>query len=822
MNSNQSYTGLIEKYVGTAYDKVKSVSENLTDITTVADISTDVTAVAGIASDVTQAVDDIAAFNNLYYGPLASEPSTKPNGDPTEEGDMYYNSSTDQMYVYTDNTWIPMGSVKNTVEVIKVTASHISGSTATITLSNSYIPNSNNLTVFVNSTYQYSIANGGGVGAYNEVNSNTIEFPDDAVAVGDEVTCIVGSIASTINPNISVTRKYYKTSAPSEQIIVIPDAVTYAPGAGNLEVYVDGLLQYVGTNYSETNSTTVTFNDPLTLGTEIIFKKGDIVSNIPTPDVDVETLNVATDFYVNNSSLQTDRVYYLKGYTVIGDGRDGFYYYNSAKARTAADGDLIIDSSVSLANQGLGTGNGCWMKQQTESVYTKYSPAGAGAVETTVETKLRQAVSVQDFGAVGDGATNDSAAVALAEAASDYIVFPEGTYLMGSSAWKPTAEKTYKFDNATLKFNVVSDAAIQLGMNTKFLGQLNIDCNNQTGSIGLRFGPESGGTIGPAYNCYIESLNVDGFKSVGVQFRSDASSGVYYNSINKLVIYNNDLDTSSAAQVDATARVGVGVQFITDSGIAKCNDNTIHDCIIMGYTTGVSIDNAAGVAFGHLNAENNITRNLAINAGTSIFVNSGRLENKGTISYEGNLYIADVANVSGVYINATITGFNDASLGNLFDINYASTRSIVIKNQQYNYQLGRTNAERVDIGPAGVAADDGGVVDYLRVSGGMYCHRLSSGSPYFYFNTPTAGAGFFFQSNSSNTARLNSSGVLLTYGGLDTTGDSKATGKGLFTAGLGVGNTSAATTPGSVTHKMPVYDASGTLVGYVPIYDGIA
>ena len=44
----------------------------------------------------------------------------------------------------------------------------------------------------------------------------------------------------------------------------------------------------------------------------------------------------------------------------------------------------------------------------------------------------------------------------------------------------------------------------------------------------------------------------------------------------------------------------------------------------------------------------------------------------------------------------------------------------------------------------------------------------------------------------------------------------------LITAiGLGVGNSAAATTLGSVTKKMEVFDASGTSLGYVPIYDAI-
>ena len=43
-----------------------------------------------------------------------------------------------------------------------------------------------------------------------------------------------------------------------------------------------------------------------------------------------------------------------------------------------------------------------------------YLPAGINAVSTTVQTKLRESVSVKDFGAVGDGTTDDTAAFGAA------------------------------------------------------------------------------------------------------------------------------------------------------------------------------------------------------------------------------------------------------------------------------------------------------------------------------------------------------------------------------------------------------------------------
>ena len=66
-----------------------------------------------------------------------------------------------------------------------------------------------------------------------------------------------------------------------------------------------------------------------------------------------------------------------------------------------------------------------------------YTPAGTGAVATDVQSKMREIVSVKDFGAVGDGTTDDTApviaAVAAALAAGALLYWPAGTYLTASS-----------------------------------------------------------------------------------------------------------------------------------------------------------------------------------------------------------------------------------------------------------------------------------------------------------------------------------------------------------------------------------------------------
>lgn len=93
------------------------------------------------------------------------------------------------------------------------------------------------------------------------------------------------------------------------------------------------------------------------------------------------------------------------------------------------------DGSVSVATSAT---NG------TVSNLVTYSPAGSGAVDTTVEAKLRESVSVKDFGAVGNGTTDDTSAINLALASGAKRVFvPEGTYKITDTISVPSGVKLF-------------------------------------------------------------------------------------------------------------------------------------------------------------------------------------------------------------------------------------------------------------------------------------------------------------------------------------------------------------------------------------------
>ena len=56
-----------------------------------------------------------------------------------------------------------------------------------------------------------------------------------------------------------------------------------------------------------------------------------------------------------------------------------------------------------------------------------FHPAGTGAVTATVQAKLREVVSVKDFGALGNGSTNDTAAFSAATATNQPIFVPQSS-----------------------------------------------------------------------------------------------------------------------------------------------------------------------------------------------------------------------------------------------------------------------------------------------------------------------------------------------------------------------------------------------------------
>lgn len=89
-----------------------------------------------------------------------------------------------------------------------------------------------------------------------------------------------------------------------------------------------------------------------------------------------------------------------------GWGGDGLPHVVAPGTDPALPGSGYVPRTDVLLRNELASGSG--------SGLVRYQPVGTGAVSATVQSKLREFVSVKDFGAVGDGITDDTAAFSAA------------------------------------------------------------------------------------------------------------------------------------------------------------------------------------------------------------------------------------------------------------------------------------------------------------------------------------------------------------------------------------------------------------------------
>jgi hypothetical protein len=246
-----------------------------------------------------------------------------------------------------------------------------------------------------------------------------------------------------------------------------------------------------------------------------------------------------------------------------------------------------------------------------------YNEGGTGAVDRNVEQKLQETVSVKDFGAVGDGVTDDTAAINAAityigSSGGGSVYAPRGTYMVSSS----TDAIKINYDNVRLYGDGIGSTIFK-------------NLASSTGTVIHAYKGTYPGGLTPIQNIIIENLTVDGNQANIVHNITDT----YQNGINfdypsdcivhqcevKNVVFQGIVMQGSgdglsknckiyACDVSACGEFGIGLE----GGMWKSivSNNTVHDLITVSEVAGGAVGVYVG-AIGQV-GQNNIVIGNAI------------------------------------------------------------------------------------------------------------------------------------------------------------------------------------------------------------------
>ena len=243
----------------------------------------------------------------------------------------------------------------------------------------------------------------------------------------------------------------------------------------DVDVYLNGTLQTITTHYSFANATTIEFvaapangaivkldrstddsDNPATFFPGSSIKAADLNENFDQTLYVVQELGNQLSNKVNKSGDTMSGNLVMAGNKVTGLG-------TTSNATDAATKTYVDDNAV------IYSGSPTFIQD------------GTGAVSRSWNSKLKDVVSVKDFGAVGDGVTNDTAAINTALAASSNLLFPPGSYAVTTINFNGVGRRL-TFDGAVIVgiATAATPAVIEITGREMVITGLTVNCNFKT------------------------------------------------------------------------------------------------------------------------------------------------------------------------------------------------------------------------------------------------------------------------------------------------------------------------------------------------------
>lgn len=196
-------------------------------------------------------------------------------------------------------------------------------------------------------------------------------------------------------------------------------------------------------------------------------------------------------------------------------------------------GAITLPDRNTRANKALGfdgNGNPQAVSLEGSMAAPDFTAPGAGAVTRTSHDKFGDAVSVRDFGAVGDGLADDTLAFQKALTAHDSVFVPGGTYLLAATVTIGERKSlTGSGQKSVIKCSANTFPALELSHGYARVEHLRIE-GGDTGIL-LR------GREGPCVQNHVGDVTIWGaITGIRLDGYTDANKPCYWNNFSRVLV----------------------------------------------------------------------------------------------------------------------------------------------------------------------------------------------------------------------------------------------------------------------------------------------
>jgi len=443
-----------------------------------------------------------------------------------------------------------------------------------------------------------------------------------------------------------------------------------------------------------------------------------------------------------------------------------------------------------------------------------------GAVRRTSDSKAQETISVMDFGAAGDGVTDDTTAInnaitAISTLTAPRLIFPTGVY-------KITSNINFTVpDNTTIEFIGTLSAAVgngitavtfgSSGKNTNHLRVKGLWLNRSTGY------DTSSGSIGvKVQDCVYSDFDIrciQGFTFGLYLYSESGNGGISYCQFKFGTIRNNAWNLYTQCYVDGYINENnfYGGSFAHDSNYGVSSSSVIRAChVYLSYFAASPLNNNRffGPSF-----ENHFTPysfNGTI-SGTTLTVNSGTAPLQGMWITGGTIPAGTyISSGTGPFTLANVNGASIPSQSNVSMVGMQGVAALISGQQNIIF------APRMENGP--------GPANYqIQFSDqSAYCQLLGLGFNYWNVNIYDSGAANCYQTRDGMTLQSSSAASVLQIANTNSTSNHlwsgkngtaspavetswiDGDGKASFAGAIAIGNLVSSSSSNSVTNKVKI------------------